>query len=518
MKRAGYFFILLMIAVIFGCQKEPIEANFEETESNSIYNYLIQHQDKFSSFISILEKGNLDKTLRAYNPFGTGYTLFAPDNLAINQFISQSSQFSSLEELINNQEYVDAFTRYHVVNSEISTNEFPFGAFPEPTLSGDYLTVSFFIETDSSYYKINNQAVVLKSNIELSNGIIHQIGSALIPVTQTSYSWLINQSGFSIFKDAVEITGTRPLIDINYKEAENKQYITLLIEPDSIYQKYGIYNLNDLIELISPERDDYTDPSNPLYNFVAYHFLTGNFFIDDFEGISTNYTTMSEVPLNINGTGIDVIINKGKEVFDTLIVGSDTTIIDYIGIFYDESNIITQSGPVHTIDKVLKQQTPSRSMKIFEFKEESLLDFYRQQGGTFLIDTEIPMSYIDWDGPDLYYVGLSEDASNARDGDYLMMDGDFVISYSITKVVQGRYNVFIGAEAFNADNAFIQVLIDNKAIGGNIDLSKGGSSSNPFQKIEIGSIDFNKYSEHTITIKALIPGRFLWDYIRFEPI
>jgi hypothetical protein len=288
--------------------------------------------------------------------------------------------------------------------------------------------------------------------------------------------------------------------------------------PDSVYLEYGISSLSDLINQVSPERSDYTDPTNPLYNYVANHILSGNFFIDDFEGISTNYTTMSDVPLSIDGTGIDVMINKGKEVFDTLVTGSDTTIVNYIGFFYDQSNIVTQTGAVHLIDRVMKQHTPSRSLKIFEFKEETLFDLYRQLGGTFLIKESFDLSYIGWDGAELFYVALGDDAPSARNGDYLMLNGDFNISYNISKIVQGRYMVYIGAEAFNAENAFLQVLIDDKQIGGKIDLSKGGSSSNPFRKIEVGSIDFNKYVEHTITIKALIPGRFLWDYIRFEPI
>ena len=52
----------------------------------------------------------------------------------------------------------------------INSNDFPFGALPAYTLSDDFLTVSFVIETDTSYYKINNQAPVIKPNIELSNG------------------------------------------------------------------------------------------------------------------------------------------------------------------------------------------------------------------------------------------------------------------------------------------------------------------------------------------------------------
>jgi len=51
-----------------------------------------------------------------------------------------------------------------------------------------------------------------------------------------------------------------------------------------------------------------------------------------------------------------------------------------------------------------------------------------------------------------------------------------------------------------------------------VDLSQGGSANSPFQKIELGTIDFIKYESHKVEVIPLIPGRFLWDYIRFEPI
>ena len=100
--------------------------------------------------------------------------------------------------------------------------------------------------------------------------------------------------------------------------------------------------------MISPGNQNYTDPSNPLADFIGYHVLSGSYFLNDFEGReASNYSTFSEVPLRINGTGIDITINKGKEVFDTLVYQGDTTIVDYIGFIYDESNVITQSGAIH---------------------------------------------------------------------------------------------------------------------------------------------------------------------------
>jgi uncharacterized surface protein with fasciclin (FAS1) repeats len=397
----------------------------------------------------------------------------------------------------------------------VNTHDFPFGAFPETTLSGDYLTVSFILETDTSYYKINNQATVIKPNIHVSNGYIHEIDIALQPITYTSYEWLQKKSGHSIFKDAVDLTDLQELIDFNIKDEKQRQAVTLLIEPDSIYNNNEIYSISDLANLISPDDNDYTNLQNPLNNYIRYHILTGSMFLNDMVDVNTNYSTLSEIPLNINGEGMDVMINKGKQVFDTLAVEGDTTIIDYITFLYDESNVLTQSGAIHFIDRIMTQQTPSRANIYFGFYEEPLFWKYRQKPGTYIIEDPNSLQYINWSEADLLFVNNGSETSNLPK-DYLQIEGDFLISYEIPKIVQGKYDVFIGADAFNVKNAVVEVFIDGKKISGLVDLSKGGTSNYPFSKIKVGSVDFDRYSKHIVEIRPLIPGRFLWDYVTFE--
>ena len=57
-----------------------MKLNFEDQEQMTIYDYIVAHEDIYSDFLRILEKGGIDKTLSAYNPNGVGYTLFLPDN------------------------------------------------------------------------------------------------------------------------------------------------------------------------------------------------------------------------------------------------------------------------------------------------------------------------------------------------------------------------------------------------------------------------------------------------------
>jgi len=511
--------ILLFIVIVFsqGCRETIPEANFEDTVQLSIYDYLKDNEEQFSSFFSILEAGRIDLTLSAYNPEGNGYTLFLPDNDAVANFINNNGQLSSLDDILKDTEFASAFSRYHVVNLKIHTKDFPFGAFPKPTLSDDYLTVSFVIEEDTSYYKINNQAAIIYPNIELSNGYIHIIESALKPVVFTSYEWLEQNPDFSLFKKAVDLTGLRPLIDFNTKVDESLLPVTLLLESDAIYQQNGINSLDDLINLISPNSQDYTNIKNPFYNFVAYHILSGNLFIDDFEEKATNYNTFSEVPININGLGIDLAINKGKQVFDTLVYQGDTTFIDYIGFMYDESNVLTQSGAIHFIDRIMTQQSPSRANQEFQFYEEPYINQLRMEAGSYLIKDHEELLYIDWSGADLNFIKLAE-SSPAWGNDYLEITGDFEISYEIPKIVQGKYELFLRADAFHTSNALIEVFVDESKVSGLIDLSRIGTLNSPFRNILLGTVDFSNYETHKIVIKPVIPGRLLWDGLRFEPI
>jgi uncharacterized surface protein with fasciclin (FAS1) repeats len=522
MKMKIYIAIGLTVIIFLGgfhaCNDPVVEADFEDLIDLTILDYILENESAYSSFLTILEKGGIDKTLSAYNPNAIGYTLFLPDNDAIDRYIQENDQYSSLQEMIDDIDFTRVFSRYHVVNLGISADDFPFGALPEYTLSGDILTVSFVIEPDTSYFKINNQAPVSYPNIELSNGYVHVIKNALIPVTKTTYDWLENSSGYSIFKAAVDATGFAEVMDLNTQDEEiNARPFTLLLEHDSIYNRSGINTIEDLAGSVSPKDDNYTDPFNPLNRYVAYHMLAGSIFMDDFVDKVTNYTTFSEIPVLINGRGLDILINPGKEVFDTIIEQMDTTIIDFVRFYYDVSNVLTQSGAIHFIDQVLKQQPPSRALQTFEFRDEPLLNEYRNKPADYLIEDTSSLNHIKWIGTDLNFIATGNPNHPAWNGDFLFMDGDFTITYEISKIVQGIYTVFLRAETLDRDNALVEVFVDGKKIGGLVDLSAGGNPGSPFENRELGTINLVKYEEHIIKIASLIPGKFSWDGIIFEP-
>ncbi len=519
LRRISYIFFIAISSVAFqACDKhEPIEAGFKDLITQSAYEYLEENDSLYSKFIAIIKAGELDKTLSAYNPNGNGYTLFLPTNGAIDQFIKESKQFSSFEALLADKKYVSAMARFHVVNQGIITNDFPFGALPELNLAGQYLTMGFEIGADSSYYKVNNIAPVSIGNIEVSNGYIHVISRALEPVTFTSFEWLQQNPDYSIFSEAVKATGFDAVLNrIILNDTVSESPITLFVEPDSIYRKNKIFSFSDLAKRISPVTTDYTDEFNPLYNFVGYHILAGSIFLSDFEEKGTNYTTYGNNPVYIDGNSIDLEIRSK----DTLIsVENDTTVLKYVTFFYDASNVLTQSGTIHFINQLMLPRQATRAELYFEFYEEQLFNQYRTEGGEFLIEDKALLSTVTWTGGNDHLVFVkSEDESNAAwNRDYVVMEGDFTITYKLPRIVQGNYDLSIRAHAFSSENALVEVFFDGVKIGGLIDLTTGGTSSNPYVMFSLGTVSLISYEPHEITVRSLIPGNFNWDVVNFKP-
>jgi uncharacterized surface protein with fasciclin (FAS1) repeats len=502
---------------LFGGDKEHGVPEFKDVVKFTITDWVqADSLQKFSKFMKLMEVGKLDKTLSAYNPNGNNYTLFLPTDQAIDAFIAGSNLFSSFDQMLSNVDYVSAYVRYHVVDQGFESNDFPFGALSELNLTGQYLTVGFIAEGDSSYYLINSEAPVWKKDIEASNGFIHVISNSLVPITFSTYEWLEQNSGFSIFKAAVDKTGFKELLNQRYdEESVNPQRNTLLIEPDSVYKKQGIHSVDDLIAKVSPNNSNYTNENNPLYNFVGYHILQNSYFIANFEEReeASNYNTYSDVPVNINGGGIELMINQYKN--DTIVVNGEQKILTYISVNYDRSNMLTLTGAIHSLSNVLFQKQPTLSTQDFQFFEEAVINKLSATPGMYTFEDDTKFNVITFHGSELYYFKNSDTNEDAWNDDFIAMAGDFEFNYTVPKLVQGEYQLSIWANCLYSNNALVEVFVDGVKIGGLIDLTTGGTASDPFREKVVGKVTFFKYESHVVTIRSVVPGIFYLDAIRF---
>lgn len=519
---------LLLMFVFQAC--EEVSTKFE-TEDNLIpmTTYLYDNPDIYSSYISIMEAGNLTDALSTYNPNGEKYTLFLPSNDAFDQFFQESEDYSSLDDLLADTETVFAMSRYHVINLMIFSNDFPLGALPDTALTGDLLTIAYIAGEDSVYYKVNNEAEVVKEDVEMTNGVIHEIDRVLIPITYSGYDWLAANPDYSIMAALMELTALKDslgAVRINEFGEEGKNSYSLLVEGDSIFNKSDIYSVDDLVDLYADGETNYTDPANNLWQFAAYHIMAEAVFLADLKVDETgrprpfNYNTFASLPVQIT-SGFDITINKGVEVFDSIPKGDEEwEYIDYLEIMVAESNIQTKNGPIHLVNRVMELFKPGRTQRTFQFYEDPEIKAIQNSPRIYIFknkDME-DFTYLKWSGLDeLAWVKSGSSFERASNQDYIYVDGDFSITYEIPQVLPGRYGFQIRANSADQKNATIQVFLDGKRIGSNVNLTTGGSGGgNPYRLFNLGIIELSKYEKHVVEVRSLIPGRFTWDFIRFE--
>jgi uncharacterized surface protein with fasciclin (FAS1) repeats len=336
---------IVLFTVLTACTSDQHESNWLGEEALTIGQYLETNQKEYSKFYTLLVKGKMLSPLYAYNPHGEGYTLFLPTDEAVDHFIRQSQKYGNFDDMLKDTGFIYTLMRYHTINRKIRTDEFPDGALSDMTLSGDRLSVGFYTDGHNQIIKVNNIAPIVKSNLEMTNGYVHVVSEVLQQVEISGYDWLQQQGDYSILAQAMELSGIRGKIKWN-------KY-TILGERDTIYHRKGIKNIEDLIKRVATPGVPFTSNYNAFYLFTAFHILSGEFYLNDFTWGESKYPTLANRPITISA-GQEIMFNPGVEPYGiTISESGDTTVIDYISPVWEVSNIMTHTGPVHSISEVL---------------------------------------------------------------------------------------------------------------------------------------------------------------------
>lgn len=336
---------IILLAVITSCESDSDSLTWGDDKSQTISQFLVKNKNKYSKSYRLLVEGKMLNTLYAYNPNGEFYTLFLPTDDAIDHFIKQNQKYENFEVLLKDTSFVKRLTRYHTLNRKLHTADFPDGALIDRTLTDDRLIASFFAVADSQLIKMNNLAPIIKPNMEMTNGYIHVISEVLQPVDILGYEWLQQQNEYSILAKAMELSGIK-------KKLTWSKY-TLFAEPDSVYRRYGINNVQDLINRIATPGISLTNTTNRFYQFAAYHILSGEYYMNDLNWGTHKYNTLSGIQLTIT-VGLDVKINRGVVTYKVIISKSgEITVIDYIHPIAEDCNNLTGTGPVHSISDLM---------------------------------------------------------------------------------------------------------------------------------------------------------------------
>ncbi len=151
--------------------EEPAEDNdmAEETpmEADEDIVEIAQGNPDFSILVSALQEAGLVETLQGEGPF----TVFAPTDAAFEKLLGDLD--ITAEELLAQPDLANVLT-YHVVSGEVLADDLTDGM-TAATVNGE--EVSF----DLSGEPMVNDAAIITTDIDATNGVIHAIDSVLVP-------------------------------------------------------------------------------------------------------------------------------------------------------------------------------------------------------------------------------------------------------------------------------------------------------------------------------------------------
>lgn len=296
MKNIFKISVLLWLVTFYSCDDPYKDTTYQVYDIQPAASYLQTRSDDFSEWIKILKYADL---FNAVNQADDAFTVLAPTNAAVADFFKRKG-VSSIEEL--GAGYARSLAQYHIINDSIQRDEFVKGGeLPAKTLSGDVLEVTFDDTSGEGGFNsvyINNEAHVKEFAISTANGVVYVLDDVLSPAVETVYERLCGHEENKIMREIIEMTNwkdelniiSETTVDATGAKIEQRRYFTLLAVSDEVFEKNGISSAQELATQLGAGTD-YTNKTNALNRYVAYHILEGSYKYSAFKTFDTSALT-----------------------------------------------------------------------------------------------------------------------------------------------------------------------------------------------------------------------------------
>ena len=494
-SRITYVVVLLftIIIVLPSCKEEP-QLWKVNSEQQVIGDFIADNPDEFSEFNKLVDLAGMKALLKIRGP----YTVFLPTNEAMMDFYTLKG-VSTVEDF--SPEFQEELCRNHFVANFISTGDIGLGALNDINGLGDYLPSEF----DGSDIVIGKYSKIIKRDIYCSNGVIQVVDKVLDPVVDDIFTIVSSDPSYKIFSDGLRLTGlmdTLQIISFPYGSSEARTRYTILAVADTIYQRYGINSVEDLIDWSGANPDSVTYLNNPFYRYIEYHCLNESYYL-------SNLTT-----------GVYPILSRDNNVAFTIDtdykINYDRDTKQYTGFNIPASNTPAKNGALHSVDDLLPSIEPEPAMVTFEttdFFDLQQGDYY-QSYYTRFFDGENDLEKIKWRGNYLQYYFQQNNTAILNRDCLAIQGGWWEISITFPKVMKGAYNVMLFQPNWG-DVTDCVVSLDGVSTGYTY-TGAYGTGTGGLQKV--ADAVFETTSEHTITIRNIMAGMVFWDYVVFQPV
>ena len=221
------------------CKEDLSEGDYAIAEKQTISDYLAETPN-FSKFKAILDRVPLGhkegaSSLSAVLSARGNYTIFAPNNEAIDAYLAELG-VASVEQLDDEQAELIAYSCI-IDNGDDSAYEspdFPQGnaAFTKSDLNDRTITCDEVAADDgTTYYELNGKCRVVKFDVQLSNGYLHEVATVIAPSNEMVPDLIKMADNMHVMGVLLKATGwdakLTDFIDLDYENAEHEQTIKL---------------------------------------------------------------------------------------------------------------------------------------------------------------------------------------------------------------------------------------------------------------------------------------------------
>ncbi|MCG8476783.1 MAG: fasciclin domain-containing protein [Cytophagales bacterium] len=477
--------------VLVSCNDEEREPFY--TDSELLISSYVSQKPQYDEFYKLLELSGMKPTLDA---FGT-YTCFAPNNEAFKNYYAEAG-ISSLSDLSENE--VKKLAWNHVIGDQVVTSfKFPYGVLKDTTAYGNRITTEIGAQGGLDDVTVNKIAKIVIRDIEVANGVIHEVDHLLLPNPKSVYEHLRDDSRYKIFAEALEKTGFSDTLSTIYVPNEVsggaiRVKFTILAEPDELLAKQGINSFEDLKAKYAKD-NKLTDSKNGLNKYMAYHCIKGLYYTNNF--ITQNYENFSDDLMSVSVDGQAFKLNEEvkdeTETYNTFVLA--------------HSNVVARNGVVHEVEKHM----PVFSPKPKEYLWTPLMDPYiaslPEVAAGQNVDIKVQMPTCKW-WTTLGFIRFRQGVKfNVG-----MKGHPFWAKFLIPKLVKGKYKIIAKIHGGNLEKrAAAQPYIDGKKLGGVLLIPKP-------MDYELGAVNFKTNSTHEVMFKSVRTGGFPLINIRFVPI
>ena len=389
MKKFVYFSALsaLLIALLVGCNDDKIGSTYQIFDDNPASNMLAANEN-FSEWVHVLEYSNM---YNAINQATQAFTVFAPDNDAVRTFYAKKG-VAGIEDL--GKEYARALILHHTVLDSLSVENLQLKTYVT-NLAGDRIEVHID-SLHAGQFVLSDNVHVYQSAVHAYNALMYYIDGVMIPLVETIYDRLAENPDYSIMREAVERTGWKEKLDMvnDTVQNENGGYtvnriaMTFVGVSNAVFAASGIKTFNDLVDKLNAA-EDYTQPSNKLYEYVAYHALSFDYTLNDLKTMQGSDVTRIWNTLAENQV-FTVTLDTLAGVYT---VNQQDESIEKTSFLEEKSDIKCKNGYLHEISGWLPVWEPKQSTIIWDLADYvEVKNWVIASGGAEQYQPEEPVS------------------------------------------------------------------------------------------------------------------------------